>query len=133
MNTIEMNTKEEVKKFDEYKKIVNALKPYFEGGRKGDGQLMVTAFYDHAHVVGSMDGEFMNANMEDFGKGMDSFGAANDMQYHIAWIDISGPAAAVKLEITNWVGFRFTDFFAMYKKDGEWKISAKVYDSHSRN
>ena len=128
-----MNTKEEAQSLEEYKNIVNALQPYFEGGRTGNGQLMITAFYDHAHVVGSMDGGFMNVNRTDFGKGMDAFGAAEDMQYHIAMIDISGPAAVVKLEITNWVGFRFTDFFAMYKKDGEWKISAKVYDSHSRN
>lgn len=26
-----------------------------------------------------------------------------------------------------------TQSFVLYKKDGEWKISEKVYDSHSQN
>lgn len=32
---------------------------------------------------------------------------------------ISGPAAAAKVEFINWFGFRFTDFFVLYKHDGQ--------------
>jgi hypothetical protein len=62
-----------------------------------------------------------------------SIGSSPDVQHQIVWIDVSGPAAAAKVEFINWAGFRFTDFFVLYKNNDAWKISGKVYDSHSNN
>lgn len=126
-------TDNEVKNFNEYNEVVKALQPYIESARTGNGELIRSAFYDHAHIVGAMDGEFMNNTADEFGEAVGSLGESNDVQHHIAWIDISGPAAAAKVEFINWLGFRFTDFFVLYKKEGVWKISGKTYDSHSRN
>jgi hypothetical protein len=126
-------TDNEVKNFNEYNEVVKALQPYIESARSGNGELIRSAFYDHAHIVGAMDGEFMNNTADEFGEAVGSLGESNDVQHHIAWIDISGPAAAAKVEFINWLGFRFTDFFVLYKKEGVWKISGKTYDSHSRN
>ena len=119
--------------FDEYKAVVEALQPYIQNAKTGDGAKIRTAFYDHAHIVGSIGGELYNADLDAFGKSVSSGGPAPDVQHYIAWIDISGPAAAAKVEFSNWGGFRFTDFFVLYKHDGQWKISGKVYDSHSNN
>lgn len=119
--------------FAEYQAVVQALHPYIESARTGDGPLSRSAFYDHAHIVGSVDGEFVNANADQFGEAVAAGGPSKKVQHHIAWIDISGPAASAKVEFIDWGGFRFTDFFVLYKKDGVWKISGKVYDSHSRN
>lgn len=56
------------------------------------------------------------------------------MHHRIALIEISAPAAAAaKVEFINWQGFRFTDFFVLYKHDEHWKISGKAYESHSIN
>ena len=55
------------------------------------------------------------------------------VSHHVAWIDISGPSAAAKLEFVNWLGFRFTDYLVLYKGENGWKISGKVYDSHAQN
>lgn len=119
--------------FAEYKAVEQALQPYIEAAKTGDGELSRTAFYDHAHIVGSMNGQFLNADADSFKDAVSGVGASPDVQYHIAWIDISGPAAAAKVEFINWAGFRFTDFFVLYKHDGQWKISGKVYDSHAKN
>lgn len=119
--------------FSEYNAVVEALQPYIESAKTGDGNLTRTAFYDHAHIVGTVNGEFDNADLDAFAKSVSSIGPSPKVQHHIAWIDISGPAAAAKVEFINWAGFRFTDFFVLYKHDGEWKISGKVYDSHSNN
>ncbi len=133
-NQINMETtKVETKHFNEYKEVEKALQPYIESAKTGDGNLSRSAFYSHAHIVGSTDGEFNNVDADQFGKNITSLGPSPDVQHHIVWIDISGPAAAAKVEFINWLGFRFTDFFVLYKKDGNWKISGKVYDSHSRN
>lgn len=133
-NLKKMDTKKtEAQSFNEYQEVVKALQPYIESARTGDGKLSRSAFYEHAHIVGSVDGEFSLPNADQFGEAVSSGGPSENVQYHIAWIDISGPAAAAKVEFIDWGGFRFTDFFVLYKKEGEWKISGKVYDSHSRN
>ncbi len=126
-------TQKETQDFNEYKAIAKAIQPYIDSARTGDGKLIRSVFYDHTHVVGSMDGEFMNFDADKFGEVIDTLGESKDVQNYIAWIDISGPAAAAKIDSINWLGFRFTDFLVLYKKDGEWKISGKTFDSHSRN
>lgn len=134
METITKETRQdEIQNFNEYKEIEKALQPYIESARTGDGKLTRTAFYDHAHIVGSIEGNFYNQDADTFGEVVGQGGPSENVKSHIAWIDISGPAAAAKVEFIDWIGLRFTDFFVLYKKDGEWKISGKVYDSHSKN
>lgn len=137
-NTMSINITQETKEdeaqnFGEYKAVVEALQPYIESAKTGDGNHSRTAFYDHAHIVGSMNGEYLNLDADAFKDAINDGGESPNVQHHIAWIDISGPAAAAKVEFINWLGFRFTDFFVLYKKEGKWKISGKVYDSHAGN
>lgn len=123
----------EANSFNDYQEVVAALEPYISGARSGDGKLSRTAFFDHAHIVGSIGGEFQNNTADEFAEAVTSLGEAPNIQHHIAWIDISGPAAAAKVEFLDWKGFRFTDFFVLYKKEDQWKISGKTYDAHSQN
>ena len=124
---------DEANSFNEYKAVVKALQPYINSAKTGDGNLIRTAFYDHAHIVGSVEGVFYNADLDAFEKSVNEIGESLEVQHQIVWIDISGPAAAAKIEFFNWSGFRFTDFFVLYKHEGQWKISSKVYDSHANN
>ncbi len=130
---VRVTAAEERRSFGEYQAVVKALQPYIGAARSGDGVLMHTAFFEHAHIVGSINGEFYNADLDAFTKSIGAGGASPAVQHHIAWIDISGPAAAAKVEFINWSGLRFTDFFVLYKRDGQWKISGKVYDAHANN
>ncbi len=123
----------EAKQFTEYDAIKKAIAPYIESAKTGVGATARKAFFDHAHIVGSVNGDFANMTADVFAGAVDSGGPSPEVQHHIAWIDVSGPAAAVKLEFINWTGFRFTDYFVLYKQDGEWKISGKVFNSHSKN
>ena len=128
------NTKtDEAQSFDEYKAVESTIHIYIDGAKAGNGALTRTAFYEHAHIVGSIDGTFDVAGLDAFEGAVNSIGAAHDLQYRIVSIDISGPAASAKVEFFNWAGFRFTDFFVLYKHQEQWKISAKVYDSHTNN
>ena len=124
---------DEAQSFDEYRAVKEALQPYISAAKTGDGTLIRTAFFDHAHIVGSTNGVFNNFDVEAFGRRVDGGDPSPDIQHHIAWIDISGPAAAARVEFIGWRGFRFTDFFVLYKHDGQWKISGKVYNSHAKN
>ncbi|WP_298310132.1 nuclear transport factor 2 family protein [uncultured Aquimarina sp.] len=131
--TTKETVQDEIQNFNEYQEVVKALRPYIDSAYTGDGKVIRSAFYDHAHIVGSISGNFYNMDVDTFGDAVDQGGPSENVKYHIAWIDISGPAAAAKVEFLDWGGHRFTDFFVLYKKDGQWKISGKVYDSHSKN
>lgn len=133
INTLKMDSKDEKQSFNEYKEVAKALEPYITSARTGGGKLSRSAFYDHAHIIGSIEGQVYNMTADEFGGAVSEGGPSENVQSHIAWIDVSGPAAAAKVEFIDWGGFRFTDFFVLFKKDGEWKISGKVYDSHSKN
>lgn len=134
LDTENMNkVNKELQSFNDYKDVEKALEPYIKSAKSGDGKLSRSAFYDHAHIIGSVDGQVYNMTADEFGGAVNEGGPSKNVQFHIAWIDISGPAAAAKIEFYDWNGFRFTDFFVLFKKDGEWKISGKVYDSHNKN
>lgn len=134
MSNVTIETKaDEERNFGVYAEIVEALQPYIKSAKSGDGKLTKTAFFDHAHIVGSVEGSFYDMNLDAFSGAVTEGGKSPDVQHHIAWIDVSGPAAAAKVEFINWGGLRFTDFFVLYKHDGQWKISGKVYDSHANN
>lgn len=137
METTTEMTKEtkadEVQNFNEYKEVEKALQIYIDSAESGDGKLSRSAFYDHAHIVGSIEGTLYNHSADEFGKAVSAGGPSPEVQSRIAWIDISGPAAAAKVEFINWSGLRFTDFFVLYRENGVWKLSGKVYDSHVNN
>lgn len=119
--------------FREYDAIKKTLHLYIDNAGPSNGTAMRPAFFDHAHIVGSIEGNFYNVTADEFKDIIGADGKSPDIEYHIAWIDVSGNAAAAKLEFLNWGGHRFTDFFVLYKHEGEWKISGKVYDSHSKS
>lgn len=124
---------DEVKSFAEYDAIKAALQIYIDSAKSGDGALSRSAFMDHAHIVGSIGGTYYDMDADTFGGAVTDTGPAPDVKSHIAWINVSGPAAAARVEFLNWAGMRYTDFFVLYKKDDVWKISSKVYDSHAKN
>jgi len=126
-------TPEETTSFEEYKAIEEALQPYIVSARTGDGALNRTAFYDHAHIVGSIGGTVYNMDADTFAGAIAEGGPSENVRHHIAWINVSGPAAAARVEFIDWGGNRFTDFFVLYKESDAWKISGKVYNSHANN
>ena len=124
---------DEVNSFNEYKAIEAAIKLYTDAAVTGDGALSRRAFYDHAYVVGSIEGTTFEMDADTFAGAVTEGGPAANVEHRIAWINISGPAAAARVEFLDWNGMRYTDFFVLYKKDGTWKISSKVFDSHAKN
>lgn len=131
-----MNTaprEHETASFDEYAAIAATLQPYMDAARTGNGAGMRDVWYDHAHVVGSLDGNPVNLSADEFCKLIDRVGGSPQVTARIVAIDFAGNAASARIEFLDWGGVRYTDFFVLYKRDGRWKISGKVYDSHSRN
>ncbi len=133
MRTPQDHTADEAHSFSELKAIEQALQPYLAAAKSGDGESIRPAFFENAHIVGSIDGAFYDLDLDTFIGSVTSGGPNPKVEYHIASIQVSGPAASVRVEFANWGEHRFTDFFVMYRQDGAWKIRSKVYNSHSRN
>ena len=129
----QLTAADELYSFEEYKAVEAAIKIYTDSAETGDGALSRTAFYDHAYVVGSIDGTNFEMDADTFAGAVTEGGPAANVQHRIVWINISGPAAAARVEFLDWNGMRYTDFFVLFKKDGTWKISSKVFDSHAKN
>ena len=132
-NVTQVSAADEVHSFNEYKAIEAAIKIYTDSAETGDGVLSRKAFYDHAYIVGSIEGTTFEMDADTFAGAVTDGGAAANIEHRIVWINVSGPAAAARVEFLDWNGMRYTDFFVLYKKDGTWKISSKVFDSHAKN
>jgi hypothetical protein len=57
-------------------------------------------------------------------------GPASDLKVLDTRIDAEGSAASVRIELDDWTGHRFTDFFTLVKVDGDWQILSKVFYLH---
>ena len=104
---------------------------YLQGARSGSGQDMAPAFHKDATVFGYVGQDLFAGPIQNLFDWNDSNGPATQLKARIADIDIAGTVAAVRLELDNWTGHRFTDLFTLLKTDGQWKIMNKVFHLHA--
>ena len=118
--------------FEAYNAIAATLQRYIDGARTGDGALMRAAFLETAHIRGIYGGQGVDWALSDFCALIDKHGPAADMVAQIVTLDVSGTAAAARLEAENWRGTRYSDFFVLLRVDAGWRIASKVFFAHSR-
>ena len=118
--------------FAAYEEIAATIQIYIDGARTGDAEP------DARRVPAGRDGarqlrrQADRLDLEEFCAVIAKGGAAPDLKARIAGIEVSGTAAMARLEAENWRGTRYTDFFVLLKRDGEWRIASKVFFAHDR-
>ena len=112
--------------------IERTIGKYVEGARTGAPGLMRDAFIPEATVRGSYGGKPVDWTLQEFCDLIAKGGPARDLEARIAAVEVSGTAAMVRLEAANWRGTRYTDFFVLLERDGEWRIASKVFFAHDR-
>lgn len=110
--------------------IRRTIQQYIDGGISGRGADMKPAFHDQATIFGYIGPDLFAGPIQGLFDWNDENGPAAELQARIASIDIEGTAATARIELDNWTGHRFTDFFTLLKVDGEWKIMNKVFYLH---
>ena len=110
--------------------IRSVVEHYIRGARTGKGAAMKPAFHDDASVYGYVGPDLFGGPIQGLYDWNDENGPAKDVDVRFTSIDIVGTAASVRLDMDNWTGHRFTDFFNLVKIDGEWKIVSKVFYLH---
>jgi hypothetical protein len=114
----------------EYDAIAKVIQLYVDGARSGRSDDMKPAFHKDATIFGH-DGPVLFAGpIQKLFDWADENGPAPELHAQIVSIDLVETIAAVRLELDNWTGIRFSDLFTLLKIDGEWKIINKVFHQH---
>ena len=111
--------------------IKSTIQHYINGAIAGKGDLMKPAFYEDATLFGYIGEDIFGGAIQNLFDWNDENGAATDLVFNIADIDVVGSCATARLELDNWTGHKFTDLFTLLKVNGEWKIMNKVFHLHA--
>ena len=114
----------------EYEAITETVQPYIDGVKAGRGPDMQPAFHQDATIFGYAEGDLFAGPIQMLFDYVDDDEPATGLQARIVSIDIVDTIAAVRLELENWNGHRYTDLFTLLKVDGVWKIMNKVFHQH---
>jgi hypothetical protein len=106
------------------------MQTYIEGARTGSSDHIRPIFHEMATICGYVGPDLFASPIAGFYEWHDGNGAAVDVKAGDLRIDIEGTAASVRIEIDNWTGHRFTDFFTLVRIDGRWQILSKVFYMH---
>ena len=110
--------------------IEAVVQHYLDGARSGKGDEMRPAFHEQATILGYVGDDLFAGPIEQLFGWNDQNGPAPDLVARIAQVDVAGTVATVRLELDDWTGNRYTDFFTLLKTDGAWKITNKVFHLH---
>ena len=92
---------------------------------------MKPAFHRDATVFGYVGTDLLAGPIQKLLDWNNNNGPAQELETHLARIDLIDTVATARLELDNWTGLRFTDLFTLLKVDGQWKIMNKVFHAHS--
>ena len=110
--------------------ITSVIHPYAQGGRKGDAAIMKPAFGQNATIHGYIGGELLAGPIQILFDWVTQNPPATQLQADIVNIDLAQTVATARVEMTHWLGHRFTDQFTLLKENGAWWITSKVFHTY---
>jgi len=116
---------------DETAQIEVLMQTYIEGGRSGNNEILRPIFHELATICGYVGPDLFAGPIEMFYDWHADNGPAADLVAGDIRIDVEGSASSVRIELENWTGHRFTDFFTLVRIDGQWQIMSKVFYLHA--
>lgn len=115
---------------DHFRQIESVMQAYIQGGRTGDIDTLRPIFHDLATICGYVGPDLFAGPIEMFYEWHEENGPATELKVLDTRIDAEGSAASVRIELDNWTGHRFTDFFTLVRIEGQWQIISKVFYLH---
>ena len=107
-----------------------ALEHYLAGHASGDGSHYAAAMHPEGRMLFVREGKLQTRSFPDYIAGASGKPASDEAQRRrrIVSVDLTGNAAMGKIEL-DYPGVTLTDYMALLKIEGEWKIVAKIFDS----
>ncbi len=128
-----MNQKQKEKFADNEKDIEaisSVIQIYVEGGRKGDASIMKRAFRENATIHGHTGGGLLAGPIQLLYDYITENPPAPNLKAKIVNIDLANTVATARVELTDWLGTRYTDQFTLLKENGAWTITSKVFHAY---
>ncbi len=110
--------------------ISSVINIYVEGGRKGDATIMKRAFRENATIHGHTEGGLLAGPIKLMFDFITENPPAPDLEAKIVNIDLANTVATARVELTNWLGTRYTDQFTLLKENDTWIITSKVFHAY---
>lgn len=110
--------------------ISDVIATYVEGARTGKGSVMRPAFREDAAIFGFVGDSLFAGPIQQLFDWNDANGPAKEVSATIAAIDVAGTVASARVELDNWTGHRYTDFFTLLKDETGWRITQKAFHAH---
>ena len=115
----------------QYEKVEAVARKFIEGVKNGKSDILKGIFHENAVIFGRLNKDTTEeGSITSLYNGVDKAGPCG--KDYVARVDILAlekSVAVVKIVEDNWNGYKFTDFLTLWKKDGEWKVVAKAYDT----
>ncbi|MCU0634996.1 MAG: PQQ-dependent sugar dehydrogenase [Gemmatimonadaceae bacterium] len=106
-------------------RVERTIQMYFDAWAVGDTALFNRAMHPSLHLKRSVDGKFVDMTRQTYVGGTRPHPRDSTLATRIAAIDIVGPIASARTEIS--IGTRtFVDYFNLLEVDGEWVIVDKI-------
>ncbi len=128
--TIEKPTEESADKQKDIEAISSVIQIYVEGGRKGNATIMKRAFRENATIHGHTDGGLLAGPIQLMFDYITESPPAPNLEAKIVNIDLANTIATARVELTDWLGTRYTDQFTLLKENGTWTITSKVFHAY---
>ena len=110
--------------------ISSVIQIYVEGGRKGDATIMKRAFRENAIIHGHTEGGLLAGPIQLLYDYITENPPASKLEAKIVNIDLANTIATARVELTDWLGTRYTDQFTLLKENGTWIITSKVFHAY---
>jgi len=112
------------------KNISSVIQTYVEGGRKGDASIMKPSFHKNAIIHGHTDGGLLAGPIQLMFDYITESPPAPNLEAKIVSIDLANTVATARVELTDWLGTRYTDQFTLLKENSIWTITSKVFHAY---
>jgi len=115
----------------EEQSIIDICQKYIDAFNNANSSLMEGVFLPDAIIHGAFGGDVWVGKIADLADFCDANlpGRDSNMTADIKVLDIINVSAAVRVDVKDYHGQFFTDFFAMQKIDNNWTIVGKVFCS----
>jgi len=123
---------------DEVKKVI--LEGYINGAFNGlDASAMRKSFHEDFAIYSAKGEAISKYPIATWAEGVekrktkeDFDPAKNKWEHKFASVDVTGNAAAVKVELSRGGKHVYTDYLSLLKFESGWRIVAKVYHQHGK-
>ncbi len=130
MENLEKLKEESANKQKDIEAISSVIQTYVEGGRKGDASIMKHAFRENATIHGHTAGGLLAGPIQLMFDFITDNPPAPNLEAKIVNIDLANTVATARVELTDWLGTRYTDQFTLLKENGAWIITSKVFHAY---